>query len=193
MTRKIKIVGHGSSYQTPSTSLAVMKIVLQSIKSKNVETVALDIKELDLPICDPNHQLPHDRIHYLITYVKEADGLIWCSPTYHRSLSGSFKNAIDGLALLRDGESPYLTNKVVGLCCTAGGTHGVQSINTMDFTVRSLRGWSVPRVMPILKSWKAFDTLGNLTDERIEESLKQLGKEVNQTRNTITSYRKKVA
>jgi len=60
----------------------------------------------------------------------------------------------------------------------AGGTQGLQAINTMEFIVRALRGWEVPIVVPIPQSWQAFDDSGKPTDPQIEESLKALGKEV---------------
>jgi FMN reductase len=78
--------------------------------------------------------------------------MIWSSPTYHGSVSGSFKNALDWLILLAERDPPYLTNKPVGLVTTAGGVQGLQAINSMEFVVRALRGWSVPLVQPVAQS-----------------------------------------
>ena len=58
---------------------------------------------------------------------------------YNGTISGSLKNALDWLILLRDRHPPYLTDKVVGLISTAGGVHGLQAVNTMEFVVRALR------------------------------------------------------
>jgi FMN reductase len=49
--------------------------------------------------------------------------LVWSSPLNHGTVSGAFKNALDWLQLLGDHEPPYLTDKVIGLVSTAGGTH----------------------------------------------------------------------
>ena len=73
-----------------------------------------------------------------------ADGMLWSSPMYNGSVSGSFKNAIDWLHMLGSREPPYLHDEVIGLISAAGGTQGLQVINTMEFSVRSLRGWAVP-------------------------------------------------
>ena len=54
--------------------------------------------------------------------------MIWSSPTYHGSVSGSFKNALDWLILLAEREPPYLSNKPVGLVTTAGGVQGLQAV-----------------------------------------------------------------
>ena len=63
----------------------------------------------------------------------------------------------------------------------AGGTQGLQAVNTMEFVVRSLRGWAVPLVIPIPQAWRVFDREG-IRDEKISEQLHALGREV--TRDT---------
>jgi FMN reductase len=55
---------------------------------------------------------------------------------------------------------------------------GLQSVNSMDFIVRALRGWSVPLVLPVAQSWQTFDPDGRLTDEMVAEQLRELGAEV---------------
>ena len=108
----------------------------------------------------------------------ESDGLIWSSPLYHGTISGSFKNALDWLQLLSDRDPPYLTNKVIGLISTAGGVQGLQAVNTTEFAVRALRGWAVPMVVPVPQSYQAFDGEGRALDENIDKQLRALGGEV---------------
>jgi FMN reductase len=104
--------------------------------------------------------------------------MIWSSPTYHGSVSGSFKNALDWLILLAERTPPYLSNKPVGLVCTAGGVQGLQAVNSMDFIARALRGWSVPLVLPVAQSARSFDPDGHLVDEGVAGQLRKLGAEV---------------
>ena len=104
--------------------------------------------------------------------------MVWSSPTYHGSVSGSLKNALDWLILLAERTPPYLSNKPIGLVSTAGGVQGLQAVNTMDFIARSLRGWSVPLVMPVPQSWRSFDPEGRLIDEAIGAQLRAVGAEV---------------
>jgi FMN reductase len=54
--------------------------------------------------------------------------MIWSTPTYHGSISGSFKNALDWLIMLTGRDPPYLTNKPTGLVSTAGGVQGLPSV-----------------------------------------------------------------
>lgn len=43
------------------------------------------------------------------------------------------QNVLDRLQLLADHDPLYLTDKIVGLVATAGGTQGLQAVNTMEF------------------------------------------------------------
>jgi hypothetical protein len=81
------------------------------------------------------------------------------------------------LILLGDRTPPYLSNKPIGLVSTAGGVQGLQTVNAMDFIARSLRGWSVPLVMPVPQSWQTFDADGRLVDDAIGDQLRALGAE----------------
>ena len=97
---------------------------------------------------------------------------------YQGTISGAFKNALDWLHLLGRPDPPYLHDKVIGLISAAGGTQGLQAINTMEFSVRALRGWAVPYVVPIASAARVFDGTGRIHDEAIELQLKTLGDEV---------------
>src|SRR5260221_1857047 len=106
-----------------------------------------------------------------------CDGMLWSSPLYHGTISGSFKNALDWLQLLGDRQPAYLTDKVIGLISTAGGTQGLQAVNTMELIVRALRGWAVPLVVPIPQSWRAFQQ-GQVLNESLAAQLRALDREV---------------
>jgi FMN reductase len=95
-----------------------------------------------------------------LTWVRDLD-----LPMYTRESGGA-----DWLILLAERDPPYLTNKPVGLVATAGGVQGLQAVNSMEFVVRALRGWSVPLVQPVAQSWQTFDPDGRLTDDMIASS-----------------------
>ena len=178
MAKEIKVVGLGGSLAAQSNSLAALKIALEGARASGARTELLDIRELDLPMYAPDLDEGLPSVEHLCRTVHEADGLLWSSPLYHGTISGSFKNALDWLQLLGDREPAYLTDKVVGLISTAGGTQGLQAVNTMEFVVRALRGWAVPLVIPIPQAWRVFDKEGHPLDEKITEQLHSLGREV---------------
>src|SRR5437868_3328407 len=149
MADRIKVVGLGGSLAEHSSSLAALKVALQGADQAGAETGLLDIRELDLPMYTPGVRNCTASVSRLCDAVFEASGLLWSSPLYHGTISGSFKNALDWLQLLSDRQPAYLTDKVVGLISTAGGTQGLQAVNTMEFIVRALRGWAVRLVILI--------------------------------------------
>jgi len=177
MTKEIKVVGLGGSLAASSSSLAALKIALEGAAEGGAMTELFDLRELELPMYAPGADAP-DSVRRLCEAIYEANGLLWSSPLYHGTISGVFKNALDWLELLGERRPAYLTDKVVGLISTAGGTQGLQAINTMEFIVRALRGWSVPLVIPIPQAWRVFGDEGKMSDPKIAEQLRSLGREV---------------
>lgn len=178
MAKEIKVVGLGGSLAEQSNSLAALKVSLEGAEEAGALTELLDIKELNLPMYAPDFGDAPQVVERLCQSVESADGLLWSSPLYHGTISGSFKNALDWLQLLSSREPAYLTDKVVGLISTAGGTQGLQAVNTMEFVVRALRGWAVPLVIPIPQAWRVFDKEGHPHDAKVTEQLHALGHEV---------------
>ena len=187
MAKNVKVLGLGGSLAEPSSSLAALKIALEGATEAGAETQLLDIRRLDLPMYAPDMSDAPESVRELCEAVYEADGLLWSSPLYHGTISGSFKNALDWLELLSGREPSYLTDKVVGLISTAGGTQGLQAVNTMEFVVRALRGWAVPLVIPIPQAWRVFDKEGNMLDAKITEQLHALGREVTRAARSFAS------
>jgi FMN reductase len=177
MARPVRVAGLGGSLRAESTSRAALAAALDGAAAAGAETELIWIRDLGLPLYSAEHQIPPAAQQFADT-VYRCDAMIWSSPTYHGSVSGSFKNALDWLILLAGNDPPYLSNKPVGLVATAGGVQGLQTINSMDFIARALRAWSVPLVLPVAQSWQSFDPSGNLADEAIAAQLRALGAEV---------------
>ena len=97
---------------------------------------------------------------------------------YQGTISGAFKNALDWLHALGSREPPFLHDEVIGLISAAGGTQGLQAINTMEFSTRALRAWAVPYVVPVATAARVFDSSGAVQDEGVEHQLRTLGVEV---------------
>ena len=158
-----------------SSSRAALRVALLGAEEAGAETELLDLRELDLPMFNHDAE-PTAQTLEMVDALQSAEGLIWSSPLYQGSISGSFKNALDWLHL--PSGSVYLTDTVIGLISAAGGTQGLQAINTMEFSVRALRGWAVPFVVPVSSAARLFDDEGRLEDEAVERQLKMLGSEV---------------
>ena len=169
----LKIVGLGGSLSSTSRSRAALATALAGAADAGAETQLLDVRSLNLPLYNPDVE-PSPATLAMVEALESADGLVWSSPLYQGSVSGSFKNALDWLHL--PSGSVYLTDKAIGLISVSGGTQGLQAINVMEFSVRALRGWAVPYVVPV--PGVAFDENDEVRDEGVRRQLKMLGSEV---------------
>jgi FMN reductase len=148
VSRTLTIVGLGGSLAGRSRSRAALGVALEGAASAGAETLLLDLHELKLPMYEPDDHEPTPAASNLIESCYGADGLLWSSPMYQGTISGALKNALDWLHLLGDREPAFLHDKVVGLVSAAGGTQGLQAINTMEFATRALRAWPSPTSFP---------------------------------------------
>ena len=178
MAKTLRIVGLGGSMASVSRSRAALQAALDGAERAGAETELLDVRRLDLPMYNPDDDEPTEAAARLIEASYAADGLLWSSPMYQGTISGAFKNALDWLHVLGRREPAYLHDKVIGLISAAGGTHGLQAINTMEFSVRALRGWAVPYVVPVAAAARVFDGSGRIQDESVARQLETLGSEV---------------
>ena len=176
MTEPLTIVGLGGSLARNSRSLMALRIALDGASEAGAATTLLDLRELDLPMYNPEDERePPAAASTLIETCYAADGMLWSSPMYQGTISGAFKNALDWLHALGSREPPFLHDEVIGLISAAGGTQGLQAINTMEFAVRALRGWAVPYVIPVASAFRVFDSEGRITDEGRRAATPHLG------------------
>jgi FMN reductase len=179
MTARLAIVGLGGSLAEISRSRAALQLALEGAAGAGANTTLLDLRELGLPMYNPdNEDEPPESAVRLIETCYGADGMLWSSPMYQGTISGAFKNALDSLHVLGKRDPPYLHDTVVGLISAAGGTQGLQAINTMEFATRALRAWAVPYVVPVATAARVFDPSGRVRDKGVEGQLRMLGNEV---------------
>lgn len=175
----LKIVGLGGSLRAASRSRAALEVALTGAAEAGATTELLDLRRLELPMYSPDLEPDApESVSILLESCYEADGMLWSSPMYNGSVSGSFKNAIDWLHMLGPREPSFLHDEVVGLISAAGGTQGLQVVNAMEFSVRSLRAWGVPYVVPVPQATRVFSDSGEVLDRAVEGQLLMLGAEV---------------
>ena len=98
--QKLHVVGLGGSLAARSTSLAALKIALEGASEAGAETTLLDLRQLNLPIYQPDAVEAPEEVRRVVDLMYHADGLLWSSPMYNGTISGVFKNALDWLHLL---------------------------------------------------------------------------------------------
>ena len=101
-----------------SRSRAALSTALEGAAGAGAETNLLDIRDLNLPMYNPDDDKPTEAASNLIEACYAADGMLWSSPMYQGTISGAFKNALDWLHLLADRDPPFLHDTVIGFTRT---------------------------------------------------------------------------
>ena len=113
-------MGLGGSTARVSRSRAALRTALAGAEGAGAETQLFDIRELDLPMYNPDHDEPTEAAARLVEACYTADGLLWSSPMYQGTISGAFKNALDWLHVL--GRRDPAGTRSTGCTCSVAAT-----------------------------------------------------------------------
>lgn len=156
----MKLVALGGSLRANSLSTAAMRAALEIARHAGADAELCDLREIDLPLFLPEASIEsysraaRARVTRLVSLYRHADVMLWATPTYHGTISGAFKNALDYMELLRDEPEPYLQGKAVGLISISDAA----PLASMAACVTELRGWPAPTRLTL----SAADFTGDL-------------------------------
>jgi len=168
------VAGLGGSLRASSRSRSALAAALQGAAAAGATTHMLDPVALQLPVFHPDWELDdypaetQTGIAELLLWSRRADVLIWASPTYHGTISGVFKNALDFLEFTAKDERPYLQGKAVGLIVVSDPGTFV----AMAQAAHELRAWLAPTQVAL--SGSDFSPERTLTNPRAERRVQRL-------------------
>jgi FMN reductase len=146
MEGKPYLVGLGGSLREQSRSAAALREALRIASAAGAETELLDVRELALPMYSPVLDLgeypeaARPGIVRLLAAVGRADAMLWASPTYHGTVTGAFKNALDFFELLPEAPARYLEGRAVGVITIPDPV----TFGAMADAAHELRAWLAP-------------------------------------------------
>jgi len=171
----IRVVALCGSLRRKSFTRMALRIALSGSAELGAATEMLDLRDYELIFCDgkhPDSELPSGVLE-LRNKIKNAEGVIIGTPEYHGSFSGVLKNALDLMGF------DEFEGKLIGLVGVAGGQVGaVNSLNSLRVVGRALHSWVIPEQVSIPTAWKYFNEDGSVNDLRIEDKLKEIGRQV---------------
>jgi FMN reductase len=157
-----------------SYSRLALQAALKIAEEHGAETLLLDVFELKLPMYLPDEPIEaypqehHASIERLIEGCRRSTAMLWASPTYHGTVSGAVKNALDFIELMTDDDPPYLTGRAVGLITASDPlTYGA-----MINSVFEVRAWLSPGYVTVAE--EHFDDDGVLINERVRRRMTRL-------------------
>ena len=181
MARQPRIVGIGGT-QRPNSSTELLVRALLGICEKHGAHVQLfGGEELNaLPHFDPYSNERTQAEMDFVEAVRQADGIVIGSPSYHGGVSGLTKNALDLLEDLRSDERPYFDGRPVGLLVTAAGWQaGGVTLAALRGIVHAMRGWPTPIGLAInTVEQKPFGPDGALIDEQLHAQIDAMAQQL---------------
>jgi len=165
------------SMRANSHSLAACRAAAAVAETLGSETRVVSVRDLDLPMYVPDVEIEGfghgaEGIHRLLEAYRWAETYLWCSPAYHGTVTGAFKNALDFAEFLSGDKPPYLQEKAVGIVAINDST----PFPAMRDSARELRAWVAPTHIAIPGS--EFDTERTLIGERSLNRMRRLVEEL---------------
>jgi FMN reductase len=174
----IHIVGLGGSLRAGSTTLALLRFALSAAEARGATTELIDLRELPLPLYEPDAPIRTPEVERLLAAARRGDGFIFATAVYHNTLTGAMKNALDYLELLNRDEPPYLSGRPVGLLAGGGGGNPILGVNTLEYSMRALRALVVWPMVAVPRVRRSLEEDGRPTDPQLAERVEILAGEV---------------
>ena len=170
-----KIVGISGSLRPGSYTTMAVALALKGAEELKCETKLINLRDYQLAFCDgkdDESKFPKD-VFRLRGEVKRAHGIILGTPEYHGGYSGVLKNALDLMGF------DEFEGKMLGLIGVSGGAMGAFSaLESLRNIGRALHAWVVPDQASIPQAWQEFDEAGNLKNPKLDERVRQVGRQV---------------
>jgi FMN reductase len=135
----------GGTMRPGSSSERVLRSALDIAGRLGAATELLAGPDLDFPAFNPavEHRVP--AAQKFLAAIRRADGIIISSPSYHGSISGLIKNALDYTEDMRDDRTGYLDGRAVGcIVCATGAQALGTTLTALRSITHALRGWPTP-------------------------------------------------
>ncbi len=173
------IVGLGGTPRADSTTERCLRLALDRAQNLGCRTRMISGPTLPTDIYEFDPAVRTPEAAALIQALRDADGLILASPSYHGSISGLLKNALDYAEDLRQDSRVYLQDRAVGCIVCAEGAQALGStLMAMRSVVHALRGWPTPFGAAVHTAVRPFDGQGRAVDETVRRACETVAEEV---------------
>jgi FMN reductase len=173
------IVGVGGTTRQNSSTEKALQVSLKAAEAQGAETLLISGPDIVLPMYAPGDMERSEKSDRLVDVFRRCDGLIIASPSYHGSISGLVKNALDYTEDLREDPRVYLDGVAVGVIACAGGWQAsVQTLMALRSIIHALRGWPTPMGAALNTAQPIFDQDGQCTDLSAKFQLETVGRQV---------------
>lgn len=115
----------------------------------------------DLPLPDQVPGDDHPAVHELRQHALWSEGMVWCSPERHGTITGLMKAQIDHLPLELKGMRPT-QGRTLAVMQVSGGSQSFNAVNTLRVLGRWMRMFTIPNQSSVAMAYKEFDEAGRM-------------------------------
>lgn len=143
----------------------------------------------NLPLPD-DADATHPKVGELRELVTWSEGMVWCSPERHGSMTGIMKAQIDWIPLSLGAVRPT-QGKTLAIMQVSGGSQSFNAVNQLRVLGRWMRMITIPNQSSVPKAFLEFDDAGRMKPsayyDRIVDVMEELMKFTLLTRD-VSSY-----
>lgn len=184
-----RILAFAGSARADSFNKRLVKVAVEGAQAAGAEATIVDLRDYQLPLFDQDLEaaegLP-SKARELKQIMLNHDGLLIAAPEYNSSITPLLKNTIDWVSRPSDGESALIAyeGKVAAIMSASpgrlGGLRGLAHLRSILSNIGVL---VIPDQVAVGKAHEAFGSNGGLVDDRTQESVRGLGKDVTRLLN----------
>ncbi len=147
--------------------------------SKVLESFGAEVKiydPMELPVFD-RQNYEHPKVVELHELALWSEGMVWCSPELHGTLTSVIKNQIDWIPLSLGSVRPT-QGRTLAVMQVCGGSQSFNAVNSLRILGRWMRMFTIPNQSSVAMAWKEFNDDGTMKDsayrERIVDVMEEL-------------------
>lgn len=180
MTRP-RILAFAGSARAASLNRKLIAVVAEGARAAGADVTQIELRDFELPLYDGDLEdrdgLPANALK-LKQLFREHDGVLIACPEYNSSITPLLKNAIDWVSRAAPDEKPLACyeGKVCGLVAASpGALGGLRGLVHVRMILGNLRMLMVPEQVALVQAHKAFDTAGQIVDEKQRAAVHNVG------------------
>ena len=175
-THKPKILLLHGSLRERSYSRLANEEAARILQKLGCETRVFDPS--GLPLAD-SVEADHPKVRELRDLVMWSEGMVWCSPERHGSMTGIMKLQIDWIPLALGGVRPT-QGKTLAVMQVSGGSQSFNTVNQLRVLGRWMRLITIPNQSSVAKAYQEFEENGRMKPspfyDRIVDVMEELVK-----------------
>lgn len=173
------ILGLGGTIRSGSSSEKALRVSLRAAEAAGARTAILAGPDLDVPMYAPENPARTEQAQRMVALFRQCEGIIVASPSYHGSISGLIKNALDYTEDLHHDPRCYFDGIAMGVIACGGGWQGAgQTLAALRNIGHALRAWTTPFGAVLNTSTPQFDAAGDPLESTVRNQLEIVGRQV---------------